>query len=162
MHVDMDGNSYNTSHPKLEALETGRLGVFLRSFGLPPNHSYGIVANEDVSDDVVNNSTSAGILAIVKGLWVRIIVVLVIMGVLGLGYASLRHETHFEKPKYCGSTPAEARLNGCQFEPMLSAWVPLECSFPELVQEYQDVYGDIYETWPWYHDSNLTIKVKPE
>lgn len=92
-----------------------------------------------------------------------------IAGIAGMTYGMRQHNrlprpssksvTSSSTEKECGTTPSEARLRGCQFEPMLSAWVPPACSFPEIVEEYQLAYGDIHEIWPWYTDYNLTHRV---
>jgi hypothetical protein len=58
----------------------------------------------------------------------------------------------------CGQSPAEARERGCHFEPMMSAWIPDACYFPELVAEYEEM-DDIWSTWEWYTDVNLEQSV---
>lgn len=73
-----------------------------------------------------------------------------------------RAEPQEHKKKYCGSTPTEARQKKCLFEPMLSAWVPLECSYLDVIEEYQETYGDIHALWPWYWDKNATKRVEQE
>ncbi|KAF7936920.1 hypothetical protein BELL_0154g00040 [Botrytis elliptica] len=52
----------------------------------------------------------------------------------------------------CGGNPTAARLNGCVFDPMMSAWIPRDCVFDELVEHA----GDIFTTWDWYSDVDLT------
>ena len=41
-----------------------------------------------------------------------------------------------ERWHHCGSSVAEARQNGCEFEPMMNGWTAPECRFPELAEEY--------------------------
>lgn len=48
----------------------------------------------------------------------------------------------------CGHTPTEARNAGCVFEPMMSAWVPAQCSFPELI----DDNAGTFENWSFFSD----------
>ncbi|KAG4435649.1 hypothetical protein IFR05_008871 [Cadophora sp. M221] len=79
-----------------------------------------------------------------------------ILAVAGFVYKITAKEPHGHSKKQCGTSPAEARDSGCQFEPMLSAWVPQKCSLSDVVQEYQDKYGDIHSTWPWFWDNNAT------
>lgn len=55
----------------------------------------------------------------------------------------------------CGNNPTEARENGCFFDPMMSAWIPDQCYFGDLAQEY----GDIFTTWSWYWDHNHTMAI---
>jgi hypothetical protein len=52
----------------------------------------------------------------------------------------------------CGSTPDEARRNGCFYEPMQRAWIPPECYFEEPIADY-----DVFRDRSWYSDANLTI-----
>ncbi|KAK0615236.1 hypothetical protein B0T17DRAFT_620031 [Bombardia bombarda] len=49
--------------------------------------------------------------------------------------------TQKQKQKQCGSSPDEAKLCDCIFEPQLSAWVPEPCAFPEVVAEHESVVG---------------------
>lgn len=63
--------------------------------------------------------------------------------------------------KQCGSSPEEARARGCLFEPQLSAWVPAQCGFGEVVREFQATFGDMHADWPWYWDANATRPVAP-
>ncbi|GAW20957.1 hypothetical protein ANO14919_104700 [Xylariales sp. No.14919] len=48
----------------------------------------------------------------------------------------------------CGHTPTEARNAGCRFEPMMSAWVPEACSFPELIADN----AGTFENWLFFSD----------
>ncbi|KAI1294307.1 hypothetical protein F5Y03DRAFT_373350 [Xylaria venustula] len=48
----------------------------------------------------------------------------------------------------CGHTPTEARNAGCRFEPMMSAWMPHECSFSELIEDN----AGTFENWPFFSD----------
>ncbi|KAI0505446.1 hypothetical protein F5B22DRAFT_651703 [Xylaria bambusicola] len=51
----------------------------------------------------------------------------------------------------CGHTPTEARAAGCVFEPMMSAWIPAQCSFPELI----DDTAGTFENWLFFSDQTL-------
>jgi hypothetical protein len=51
----------------------------------------------------------------------------------------------------CGNTSAEARALNCQFDIMLTSWVPSACSDPELSELYLARYS-----YKWYTDANLT------
>jgi hypothetical protein len=64
-----------------------------------------------------------------------------------------------EKEEVCGSTPTEARLKGCRFEPMLTAWAPAACTYPGMIKEFADIFGDMHTDWPWWWDANLTEPV---
>lgn len=55
----------------------------------------------------------------------------------------------------CGNNPTEARESGCFFDPMMSAWIPDQCYFSDLAEEY----GDIFLTWNWYWDRNHTMAI---
>jgi hypothetical protein len=55
----------------------------------------------------------------------------------------------------CGRSPSEARAKSCQFEPMMSAWIPTQCSHPSLISEYPDIFS----TWSWFYDFNLTSPI---
>jgi hypothetical protein len=79
-----------------------------------------------------------------------------LFAVAGLIYISaLVQKTHKQHWTPCGNTPTEARNGGCHFEPMMSSWMPDRCFFKELVDEYDD----IFETWKWYSDLNLTQEI---
>lgn len=66
-----------------------------------------------------------------------------------------------KEPKQCGTSPEEARHRGCIFEPQLTAWVPRDCAFPEVVAEYQDAVGDMMADWPWFWDPDASRPVEP-
>lgn len=55
----------------------------------------------------------------------------------------------------CGQSPSDARAKGCHFEPMMSAWIPAQCVYPSLMNEYPDIFS----IWSWYSDSNLTAPI---
>ncbi|KAK7952810.1 uncharacterized protein PG986_008538 [Apiospora aurea] len=63
--------------------------------------------------------------------------------------------------KQCGASPDEARGRGCLFEPQLSAWVPSQCGWQDVVDEFQEHFGDMHVLWPWYWDKNVTQRVRP-
>ncbi|KAH7379848.1 hypothetical protein BKA64DRAFT_686478 [Cadophora sp. MPI-SDFR-AT-0126] len=81
---------------------------------------------------------------------------LLILAVAGIVYKITAKGPPGHSKKQCGTSPAEVRESGCQFEPMLSAWVPQKYSLSDVVQEYQDKYGDIHSTWAWFWDNNAT------
>ncbi|KAI1363133.1 hypothetical protein F5Y08DRAFT_310299 [Xylaria arbuscula] len=58
---------------------------------------------------------------------------------------------NLEEEISCGHTPAEARDAGCIFEPMMSAWVPAQCSFPELI----DDNAGTFENWLFFSDETI-------
>ncbi|KAI0813698.1 hypothetical protein GGR55DRAFT_635556 [Xylaria sp. FL0064] len=45
---------------------------------------------------------------------------------------------HFE-PLPCGKTPEEARARGCEFDMLVTAWLPPRCIDRELVNEFMEV-----------------------
>ncbi|KAI0912601.1 hypothetical protein F4823DRAFT_581292 [Ustulina deusta] len=52
----------------------------------------------------------------------------------------------------CGHTPTEARAAGCRFEPMMSAWIPEKCLFPELIDDNTGTF----ENWLFFSDEKTT------
>ncbi|KAF2104956.1 hypothetical protein NA57DRAFT_71155 [Rhizodiscina lignyota] len=54
----------------------------------------------------------------------------------------------------CGTTAAEARAANCHYEPMMRAWIPHACYFPEPSEEY-----DPFHDREWFSDENLTVPV---
>jgi hypothetical protein len=52
----------------------------------------------------------------------------------------------------CGNTPAQARANGCHYEPMQRSWIPDACYFPEPSNEYHP-----FDDREWFLDDRLTI-----
>ncbi|KAM3065802.1 hypothetical protein ACMFMG_009974 [Clarireedia jacksonii] len=66
------------------------------------------------------------------------------------------HQTHQDHPlpegTACGGNPTDARLQGCRFDPMMSAWIKEECVFDELIEHA----GDIFTNWDWFSDVDLT------
>jgi hypothetical protein len=57
----------------------------------------------------------------------------------------------------CGHSAAEARANGCHYEPMLASWIPTECYEPEPRDEYAP-----YDDRAWFWDYNMTIPMVGE
>jgi len=53
-------------------------------------------------------------------------------------------------PTDCGTSVAEARAKGCQYEPMQRAWIPQQCYFPEPATEY-----DPFNDRTWFLDATL-------
>ncbi|CAG8978472.1 hypothetical protein HYALB_00005047 [Hymenoscyphus albidus] len=51
----------------------------------------------------------------------------------------------------CGGNPTDAKLQGCRFDPMMSAWIEPDCVYDELIEEA----GDIFTNWPWFSDFEL-------
>jgi len=52
----------------------------------------------------------------------------------------------------CGFSAAEARANGCHYEPMLASWIPDECYDPDPRDEYAP-----YDDRAWFWDYNMTV-----
>ena len=50
----------------------------------------------------------------------------------------------------CGNNPTQARLRNCHFEPMMTAWIPDACYFPEPGDEYDPI-----EYYQWFSDREL-------
>ncbi|KAI1322456.1 hypothetical protein F5Y16DRAFT_386597 [Xylariaceae sp. FL0255] len=55
----------------------------------------------------------------------------------------------------CGHTPEEAKSQGCLFEPLMSAWVPKECSSQEVIDEFSEVMT----TFRWFRDDQLAEQI---
>lgn len=84
------------------------------------------------------------------------------LAVSGLVYAGTRPKLAEESSnngRECGRSAEEAREKSCRFEPMLSAWIPDACHFPEFISEYKEALGDMHTDWPWWWDRNLTVRV---
>lgn len=64
-----------------------------------------------------------------------------------------------QKPRYesCGSSPAEARSRGCQYEIVTGVWELPECFDQELQDEYLH-----HLDWKWYEDEEMTQEIAPE
>ncbi|KAI0811670.1 hypothetical protein GGR55DRAFT_641262 [Xylaria sp. FL0064] len=89
-----------------------------------------------------------------RTLILRITVILVILLVVSLAIiGSLRPipRQSEQDPKPCGHNPSEARNAGCRFEPMMSAWVPEECSFSELIEDN----AGTFENWLFFADEGI-------
>ena len=56
----------------------------------------------------------------------------------------------------CGNTSAEAMAKGCRIEPMMYGWVPPECFYDDLSDQYH-----VYTDRKWYEDRNLQHEVEP-
>lgn len=93
---------------------------------------------------------------------VALLLAVLFTGSLALVFAlTSPHADQVAGEKQCGSSPDEARERGCLFEPQLSAWVPSQCGFDEIVHEFQETFGDMHVEWPWYWDTNITRRVQP-
>ncbi|KAI0425069.1 hypothetical protein F5Y09DRAFT_322659 [Xylaria sp. FL1042] len=85
----------------------------------------------------------------------RVAVVFVIFLVVSLATIGLMRpvpNSPEQDPRPCGHTPTEARSAGCRFEPMMSAWVPEKCSFPELIEDN----AGTFENWLFFADEKIT------
>jgi hypothetical protein len=59
----------------------------------------------------------------------------------------------------CGSTPAEAKANGCFFDRITYGWTPPECFYAELEETvYQEAMRK-GASWRWWLDSNYTQEI---
>jgi hypothetical protein len=127
------------------------------------SYSYVELSTDDDSEDgkahLYSREKATGARSHIKRILTGIMLLFIALGTIGLVRGGTGRGATEAGKKRCGSNPAEARENGCHFEPMLTAWVPSECYFGDLVEEYQQDYGDIYETWPWYSDSNITQRI---
>jgi hypothetical protein len=54
----------------------------------------------------------------------------------------------------CGSTSAEARANGCHYEPMQRSWIPDTCYTSSPSEEYTP-----FDDREWFYDVNLTRRI---
>lgn len=52
----------------------------------------------------------------------------------------------------CGNTSTSAREAGCGYEPMMRAWVPPECYFTDIIDDY-----DVFRDRKWFADKGLSI-----
>lgn len=57
----------------------------------------------------------------------------------------------------CGETPAQARANGCRYDPMIQMWVPVACHD----EEHSEMYLSTYK-WKWYYDLDATHEISDE
>lgn len=93
-------------------------------------------------------------------IWSSVISFLVGVGVCALGLLVTPRLKYLEAPVTpvtvqtawvaCGHTPTEARLNNCHFEPMMTAWIPDGCYYPEPSDEYDPI-----GYYQWYSDEGL-------
>lgn len=49
----------------------------------------------------------------------------------------------------CGSSVAEAKSHGCEFDPMVNGWTPQECFDKELSEEFMAL-----PNYTWYYDAD--------
>jgi hypothetical protein len=54
----------------------------------------------------------------------------------------------------CGTNRHEAFSNGCIFDPAQYAWVPKECYFPSIAQDWIDPFNNSRQ---WFADEKLTV-----
>ena len=66
---------------------------------------------------------------------------------LGLDPPLAKGQDPVENGYWCGTTPAEARSRGCQFDIVLYSWVPAPCYDGPIQQQYLD---ENTQTW-WLH-----------
>ncbi|EED21255.1 hypothetical protein TSTA_084860 [Talaromyces stipitatus ATCC 10500] len=52
----------------------------------------------------------------------------------------------------CGNTSTSARQAGCGYEPMMRAWVPPECYYTDIIDDY-----DVFRDRKWFADKGLSI-----
>lgn len=95
------------------------------------------------------------------------VTIAVIMTVTTIAILSLLYDRYHRifypptTPSYvspsCGETSAEARANGCQYEPMMRGWIPDDCFTPEPAAEYAP-----FDDRLWFYDENLTLPMSPD
>ncbi|RFU33835.1 hypothetical protein B7463_g2514, partial [Scytalidium lignicola] len=87
-----------------------------------------------------------------------VLYLLLFVGAIGIVTTTVWSWTHHSRRWVaCGQSPAEARAAGCHFEPMLRAWVPDACYFPEPGEEYSP-----FDDRTWYSDIRLTQAIVGE
>lgn len=62
---------------------------------------------------------------------------------------------------YCGTSTAQAKALGCEFDPMAPAWLPAECRHQELTAAFVTA-GSLHEPegrWRYFSDQNMTNEV---
>lgn len=111
---------------------------------------------EDDGLEIIHESRSC---RLVRGVVRATLYLLLMIAVVGMIHKITAEKPRDHSEKQCGTNPTEARDRGCLFEPMMSAWIPEQCSLPDVVQEFQDKYGDIHSTWPWFWDGEATQEV---
>ncbi|KAI0877231.1 hypothetical protein GGS24DRAFT_161706 [Hypoxylon argillaceum] len=123
---------------------------------------YEKLPNQDLYDDGEPTSSTElfwdkKILSQLRAVSLRITVIFVIILSLTLATAGLiiafKPVPDFPKKELitCGHTPTEARNSGCRFEPMMSAWIPEICSFPELISDN----AGTFENWAFFSDEKI-------
>ncbi|KAH8660329.1 hypothetical protein BX600DRAFT_513943 [Xylariales sp. PMI_506] len=74
---------------------------------------------------------------------------------LGIGAGEITEPAVMVSP--CGTTPAEARAAGCQFDMMAFSWLPARCYDAELTAEFARL-----KDWEYFEDQNRTVPVPLE
>lgn len=90
-------------------------------------------------------------------LWLSVtaVILLAALGVTVLVAMQQGHEIQlYEEFDNCGTTPEEARANGCIYEPMQRSWIPKRCYTPEPGGEYHP-----FDDRTWYYDKNRTKQI---
>lgn len=90
---------------------------------------------------------------LVHGLLCAALVVSIIIGTV-----LVWSRKHSGLPQYidCGTTTSEALAKNCVMEPMIYGWIPRECYFPELSEQYSP-----FEDREWYTDANFSVRIPP-
>ncbi|OCL05576.1 hypothetical protein AOQ84DRAFT_273801, partial [Glonium stellatum] len=58
---------------------------------------------------------------------------------------------------HCGSSPAEAKALGCQYDVMIGSWLPAPCHDAELMEEYLKEAN-----FKWYSDPDFQHEIPIE
>lgn len=79
------------------------------------------------------------------------IVALATFLVFGIQHTKSAEEIEDEEWNHCGRSSTDAKGRGCVMEPMFYGWMPSQCVFRELSDEFP-----VFENRKWYLDVNLT------
>jgi hypothetical protein len=66
-------------------------------------------------------------------------------------------EIEQEEWNYCGRSSRVAMEKGCVMEPLFYGWMPRQCVFQELTDQFP-----VFEDREWFADKNMTIPLSPE
>jgi hypothetical protein len=66
-------------------------------------------------------------------------------------------EREAEEWNYCGRSSRVAMERGCVMEPFFYGWMPPQCSWKELSDQWP-----VFEDRKWYSDANMTVPISQE